>query len=163
MLNARVRARRADFIAWTAGRLVRDHGLVVVEDLRVSAMTRSAKGTAEAPGRRVRQKAGLNRAILAKGWAGLVTTPEHVARYHGAQIVTVDPAYTSLTCHACTHIAGESRESQAVFRCVACGHEGDADVNAARNILAAGLAATGRGDLAIGRSVKRQPPVRHAA
>jgi putative transposase len=164
VVNARIWARRADFIAWTANRLVRDHGLIAVEDLRVSAMTVSARGTVHAPGTNVRQKAGLNRAILAKGWAGLVTTLEHVARYHGAQIVKVDPAYTSLTCHACRHIARESRESQAVFRCVACGQEDNADVNAARNILAAGLVVTGgRGDLANGRSAKRQLPVRHAA
>jgi putative transposase len=162
-LNARIRARRADFIAWTATRLTRDHGLVVVEGLKVRAMTASARGTVDAPGANVRQKAGLNRAILAKGWAGLVTTLEHVARYHGTEIVKVDPAYTSQTCNACRHIAPESRESQAVFRCVACGHEDHADVNAARNILAAGLAVTGRGDLANGRSAKRQPPERHAA
>jgi putative transposase len=139
VVNARARAPRADFIAWTAGRLVRDHGLVVVEDLRASAMTRSAKGTAEAPGRRVRQKAGRTGPSWPKGWGGFVTTLEHVARYHGAQIVTVDPAYTSLTCHACKHVARESRESRAVFRYVACGHEDDADVNAARTFSPQGM------------------------
>ncbi|GLX03884.1 UTRA domain-containing protein [Microbispora sp. NBRC 16548] len=72
-LNARIRNRRADFLAWTANRLTRDHGLVVVEDLKVKNMTASAKGTMERPGSRVRQKAGLNRAILAKGWRGLLT------------------------------------------------------------------------------------------
>jgi hypothetical protein len=54
--------------------------------------------------------------------------------------------------------APDNRESQAVFRCRACGRQDNADVNAAKNILAAGLAVTGRGDLAVGRSVKRQPP-----
>ncbi|MFU8872771.1 RNA-guided endonuclease InsQ/TnpB family protein [Micromonospora sp. SL4-19] len=62
------------------------------------------------------------------------------------------------TCNACKHVAPESRKSQAVFWCVACGHQDHADVNAAKNILAAGLAVTGRGDLADGRSAKRQPP-----
>jgi putative transposase len=162
-LNARIRDRRADFAAQTAVRLVRDHGLVAVESLRIKNMTASAKGTAEQPGRNVRQKAGLNRAILAKGWGGFLLKLEHAARYHGAEVVKVNPAYTSQTCHACKHIARESRESQAVFRCVACGHQDNADVNAAKNILAAGLAVTGRGDLAVGRSVKRQPPERLAA
>jgi putative transposase len=162
-LNARLRARRTDFAAQTAHRLVTSHGLVVVEDLRVANMTRSAKGTAEAPGRNVRQKAGLNRAILDKGWGGFLLALQNAARYHGAEIIKVNPAYTSQTCNACGHVARESRESQAVFRCVACGHGANADVNAAKNILAAGLAVTGRGDLANGRSVKRQPPERLAA
>ncbi|MEU2613987.1 RNA-guided endonuclease TnpB family protein [Micromonospora sp. NPDC007271] len=162
-LNARIRHRRADFAAQTAVRLVREHGMVVVEGLRIKNMTASAKGTLEQPGRNVRQKAALNRAILSKGWGGFLRKLEHAARYHGAKIEKVNPAYTSQTCHACKHIAPESRESQAVFRCVACGHEDHADVNAAKNILAAGLAVTGRGDLAVGRSVKRQPPARLAA
>ncbi|MFI7648208.1 RNA-guided endonuclease InsQ/TnpB family protein [Micromonospora sp. NPDC049460] len=162
-LHARIRDRRADFAARTAVRLVRHHGIVVVEDLRIRNMTASAKGTTEQPGRNVRQKAGLNRAILTKGWGGLLLALEHAARYHGAQVVKVNPAYTSQTCNACTHVAWESRESQAVFRCVACGHQDNADVNAAKNILAAGLAVTGRGDLAVGRSGKRQPPERLAA
>lgn len=158
ILNAHVRARRNDFLAWTATRLTTDHGLVAIEDLRVKSMTATAKGTVETPGRNVRQKAGLNRAILNKGWGGLLTALEHKARYNGSRVVRVPAAYTSRTCNACTHVAKESRESQAVFRCVACGHQDNADVNAAKNILAAGLAVTGRGDLAGRRSVKRQPP-----
>jgi putative transposase len=162
-LNARIRSRRADFAAQTAVRLVRDYGLVAVEDLRVKNMTASAKGSVAAPGRNVRQKAGLNRAILSKGWGGFLRALEHKARYHGATVVKVSPAYTSQTCNACKHVDPKSRESQAVFRCTACGHQAHADVNAAKNIMAAGLAVTGRGDLAVGRSVKRQPPERLAA
>jgi putative transposase len=162
-LQARIRARRADFATQTAHDLVTRHGLVVVEDLKVKSMTASARGTTEVPGRNVRQKAGLNRAILNKGWGQFLLALQHQARYHGASVVAVNPAYTSQTCHNCGHIARENRESQAVFRCVACGHADHADVNAAKNILAAGLAVTGRGDLAIGRSMKRQPPVEVAA
>lgn len=157
-LNARIRARRTDFNVTAANRLVRAHGLVAVEDLRVANMVRSARGTVEQPGRNVRAKAGLNRAIMSKGWGQFLTQLEHQARYHGAEIVRVNPAYTSQTCSACGHCARESRESQAVFRCVACGHQDNADVNAAKNILAAGLAVTGRGDLADRQSAKRQPP-----
>ena len=80
-----------------------------------------------APGRGVRQKAGLNRGLLAAGWSR------------------------------------ESRESQAVFRCVACGHSDNADVNAARNIrdrepTAVGRTVAARGDrVQSARSVKREP------
>ncbi|WP_413644146.1 zinc ribbon domain-containing protein [Micromonospora sp. RTP1Z1] len=100
---------------------------------------------------------------LSGGWGGLLLALIHAARYHGAAVVRVDPAYTSLTCYACKHVARGSRESRAVFRCVAFGRQDNADVDAARNILAAGLAVTGRGDLAVGRSAKRQPPERPAA
>lgn len=157
-LNKRVRDRRTDFCAWTANRLTADHGVVVIEALKVANMVRSAKGTVENPGKHVRQKSGLNRAILAKGWGALVTQLEHKARYNGSQIVKINPAYTSQTCNACGHVARENRESQAVFRCVSCGHQANADVNAAKNILAAGLAVTGRGDLGNSRSAKRQSP-----
>lgn len=157
-LHARIRARRADFAAQAAVRLVHGHGLVAVEDLHVKNMTTSAKGTLEAPGRNVRQKAGLNRAILDKGWGGFLRSIEHSARYHGATVVKVNPAYTSQRCSRCGVVDAKSRESQAVFACTTCGHRDHADVNAAKNILAAGLAVTGRGDLGDGRSVKRQPP-----
>lgn len=105
-----------------------------------------------------RLTAGLNRAILAKGWGKIALQLQHKARYNGSEIVKVPAAYTSQTCNACGHVARENRESQAVFRCVSCGHQAHADVNAAKNILAAGLAVTGRGDLGIARSTKRQLP-----
>lgn len=162
-LHARIRSRRTDFCAWTANRLTMDHGLVVIEDLRICNMTASAKGTLAEPGRNVRQKAGLNRAILDKGWYGFARALEHKARYNGSEIIEINPAFTSQRCSACGTVDGESRESQARFACRSCGHTENADVNAAKNILAAGLAVTGRGDLGVARSVKRQPSVRAAA
>ena len=69
----------------------------------------------------------------------------------GVQVIAVSAAYTSQKCSGCGHTAPENRESQADFRCVACGHRQNADHNAAINILAAGTAVTGRGGTA-GRS-----------
>lgn len=162
-LHARIRARRADFAAQTAHHLVTRHGLVAVEDLRTRNMTRSAKGTVEQPGVNVRQKTGLNRSILDKGWGGFLLALEHAARYHGATVVKVNPAYTSQRCSRCNLVDAKSRESQARFVCTGCGHRDNADVNAAKNILAAGLAVTGRGGPTVGRPLKRQPPERRAA
>jgi putative transposase len=156
-LHSRVRARRKDFAAQTVHTLATGNAVVVLEDLRTRNMTSSAKGTITEPGRQVRQKAGLNRAILDKGWHALELALLSKARYTGTQLVKINPAYTSQTCNACKHVNPKSRESQAVFWCTACGFRCNADVNAAKNILAAGLAVTGRGDLAIRRSVKRQP------
>lgn len=157
-LFTRISNRRKDFCAQTAHTLATGNELVVLEALRTKNMTRSAAGTAAEPGTNVRQKAGLNRSILDKGWHQLELALRGKARVTGTQIVLIDPAYTSQTCHACGHVARESRESQTRFRCVTCGHQDHADVNAAKNILAAGLAATGRGDLGATQSLKRQPP-----
>ncbi|MFF3075289.1 RNA-guided endonuclease InsQ/TnpB family protein [Kitasatospora sp. NPDC057904] len=160
-ITGRVRDRRADFCAQTASALATGNAVVVLEDLRTRNMTASATGTAEQPGRNVRAKAGLNRAILDKGWHLLELALRNAARTTGTVIVLVNPAYTSQTCNACRHVDPKSRESQAAFECTACGHRDHADVNAAKNILnAAGHAVSGRGDLGTGRSVKRQPPAR---
>jgi len=154
VLKRRERERRGDFAAQVANRLATGHGIVVLEELNTRAMTASAEGTIAEPGRRVAQKAGLNRAILAKGWYRFELALRNAARYTGTRIVKVPAAYTSLTCSRCLHVDPESRESQARFRCTSCGH----CENAAKNILAAGLAVTACGDLAVGRSVKQEPP-----
>lgn len=107
---------------------------VAIEDLRVSSMTRSAKGTVEAPGRNVRAKSGLNRSMLDVGFAEIRRQLEYKSDRYGSTVVAVNPAYTSRTCSACGHVAQENRKSQADFRCVACGHTANADVNAAINI-----------------------------
>jgi putative transposase len=159
-ISARQAGRRGDFCAQTANDLTARYGLVVLEDLKIGNMTRSAKGTPAEPGRNVAQKSGLNRAILAKGWGRLELALQSKARYSGTVIVKVNPAFTSQTCHRCKGVSRDSRESQAVFRCRACGHTDHADVNAAKNILAAGLAVTGRGDLRDTWSMKRQPTSR---
>ncbi|WP_224285225.1 RNA-guided endonuclease TnpB family protein, partial [Streptomyces sp. LS1784] len=162
-ITGRVRHRRADFCAQTAHALTTANALVALEDLRTRNMTTSARGTVEQPGRGVRAKAGLNRAILDKGWHLLERALRNAARTTGTRVVLVNPAYTSQTCNACGHVDPKSRESQAVFGCTACGHGDHADVNAAKNILnAAGHAVSGRGDLATRRSVKRQPPATRA-
>jgi REP element-mobilizing transposase RayT len=121
------------------------------------ARLRTARGTVAEPGRNVKQKAGLNRAILDKGWHKLQLAVENVARYAGTTIVKVPAAYTSQMCSACHSVSPNNRESQAVFRCLTCGHTEHADVNAAKNILAAGQAVTACGDLATRRSVKQEP------
>ena len=94
-------------------------------------MTASAKGTVEQPGRNVKQKAGLNRSILASGWGGL----ELKLAYQAGEVVKVNLAYTSQTCGRCGHVHQANRPSQAVFRCGVCGFQVNADHNAAINIL----------------------------
>ena len=109
---------------------------VVLEDLKTRSMTRSAKGTVEAPGTNVRAKAGLNRVVLATGWAAL----EPMLRYKAPRVVLVPAHHTSQTCDACGHVGADPRRSKALFRCTACGRHDHADRNAARNIRRRGLA-----------------------
>lgn len=156
-LKRRERDRRDDFCSQTAAELTDRNALVALEDLRARNMTRTAKGTVEEPGRRVAQKSGLNRAILDKGWHKLELALRNAARYTGSEIVKVPAAYTSQTCAVCRNVDPDNRNSQAVFRCTTCGHTAHADVNAAKNVLAAGRAVTACGDLGIGRSVKQEP------
>src|SRR4030095_16429610 len=95
------RNRRKDWIEKTTTRLVRANDVIVLEGLQVRRMTRSAKGTRERPGRRVRQKAGLNRAILTSGWGELARRLQEKAEASGVWWVEVPPAFTSQTCAAC--------------------------------------------------------------
>jgi transposase len=152
-LRARESDRRKDWVEKTSTDLARRFEVIRVENLNVTAMTRSARGTAQAPGRNVRQKAGLNRGILASGWGLLVRRLEDKAP---GRVEKVNPAFTSQRCSACGHVAAESRKSQALFACVACGFACNADVNAARNI-AAGHAVTARGGDGAARPVNREP------
>ncbi|MEE3755340.1 RNA-guided endonuclease InsQ/TnpB family protein [Mycobacterium intracellulare] len=141
-VRARERHRRQDFHAQTAHQLATANAIVALEGLRTVNMTASAKGTLDQPGRNVKAKSGLNRAILSKGWNQFALALSSAARYTGTVVVTVPAAYTSQRCSRCGHADPKSRESQAVFRCTRCQHHEHADVNAAKNILAAGLAVT---------------------
>jgi putative transposase len=152
-LRAREKDRRKDWVEKTSTDLARRFDVIRVEDLNIKGMTRSAEGTTENPGRKVQAKAGLNREILRSGWGLLVRRLEDKAPQ---RIEKVKPHFTSQRCSACGHTDAKSRESQADFRCVACGFACNADVNAARNI-AAGHAVTARGGDGAARPVNREP------
>ena len=146
-LSAREADRRKDWIEKTTTRLVLDYDIICLEDLKVKNMTRSARGTIESPGRNVAQKRGLNCSISPQAWALFHQrlTDKAAAATSPVAVVVVNPAYTSLRCSGCGHTQKENRKSQAVFSRQSCGYTDNADVNAAKNILAAGLAVTGRG------------------
>jgi putative transposase len=133
----KVRNRRRDFHHKTACALVDAYDALALEDLRVANMTASASGTIEAPGRTVAQKAGLNRAILDAGWGQFTAILTAKAESAGRRVILVNPAYTSIDCHACGTRCARSRQDTVV-----CPVHGDldADLNGARNIAArAGL------------------------
>ena len=143
-LHGKVRRTRLDHAHKTALALVRDHDVIVHEALKVANMTRRPKprpaedGTWEPNG--AAAKAGLNRSISDAGWGVFLNVLRAKAESAGRVVVEVDPRHTSQRCARCGHIAAGNRVSQAEFRCLSCGHEAHADVNAAINILRAGLA-----------------------
>jgi len=152
-LRVRDADARKDWVEKISTDLARRFDIIRVEDLSISRMTRSGRGSIARPGQHVRAKTGLNREILRSGWGLLVRRLEDKA---AGRVEKICPAFTSQRCSACGHIAAGSRESQALFRCVACGYACNADVNAARNI-AAGHAATARGGDGITRPLNREP------
>lgn len=133
--HARIVAMRWDFLHQATTRLVADHAVIAIEDLAVKSMTASAAGTADAPGRNVKSKAGLNRTILRNGWSMARSMLEYKAAWSGVMLVAVPPAFTSQACSACGFTDAGNRLSQARFACQACGHTEHADRNAAKNIL----------------------------
>ena len=113
----------------------------VLEDLQTRRMTKAAKGMAEAPGRNVRTKAGLSRAILGASWGQL----ERMLGCKCRKVIKVPAHFTSQTCSSCGAVDAKSRRNQATFVCTSYGRKENADINAASNILAARIAASGRG------------------
>lgn len=140
------RRRHDQHIATTE--IVRRADHIVIEDLHVASMTSSAKGTVEAPGTNVRQKAGLNRVILGVGFGEIRRQLTYKAQWRGRRLTVVPAPGTSQTCADCGHRAAANRETQASFRCQQCGHTANADHNAAQVILQRGLVAAAASDLA---------------
>ncbi|MCX5441411.1 transposase [Streptomyces sp. NBC_00063] len=136
-LRARATRRAVDWQHKTTTAIARQYGTVVVEQLQITNMVKSAKGTIENPGRNVAQKSGLNRSISQEAWGRTVTLLTYKAARQGGTLVKVPAPNTSLRCSACGFITPGSREDQATFVCKNpdCGWSANADWNAARNVL----------------------------
>ena len=129
---------RHDYLHKVTTTLSKNHAMIVVEDLKVANMSKSAKGSIEKKGKNVKAKSGLNKSILDQGWSMLVNMLVYKQQWRGGLLVKVDPKYTSQTCSSCGHVAKENRLTQANFSCVECSFGENADINASRNILAVG-------------------------
>ncbi len=112
--------------------LTKSHGRIVIEDLQVKSMTRRCSGKGKAA------KSGLNRALLDAGFGEFRRMLEYKGKLYGCEVVAVSPRYTSQRCSACGFVDVGNRPTQERFRCLTCGYEENADLNAAKNILVAG-------------------------
>ncbi|KVO25765.1 cytosine methyltransferase [Burkholderia ubonensis] len=157
-IHARIGNARRDYLHKATTTISQNHAMVCIEDLQVRNMSRSAAGSRDAPGKNVRAKSGLNKAILDQGWFEFRRQLDYKLAWRGGWLIAVPPQHTSRTCPACDHVSAENRQTQARFACVACGFEENADVVGAINILARGHRVAACGEPAqSGRSVKQEP------
>ncbi|WP_460542361.1 RNA-guided endonuclease InsQ/TnpB family protein, partial [Glycomyces halotolerans] len=130
--HARIADRRRDSLHKLTTRLVNENQVIAMEDLHVRGMLANHR---------------LSRAIADASWAEFRRMLEYKAEWAGRTVVAVDRWLpSSKTCSACGTLKASVPLSQRVFECPACGHTEDRDVNAAKNILAAGLAVAACGD-----------------
>ena len=141
-LRRRSAVRRRNACHRITSRLIEWFDTIAVEDVAIGNMTRSGRGTTEAPGRNVRAKRGLNRSILEQAWGQILAQLDYKAAWAGRRVVRVDPRFTSQDCAACGR-RREKPDAHEHWRCSGCGAEHDRDANAAINIHRAGILALG--------------------
>ena len=129
---------RKDFLHQTSSKISKNHAVVYVEDLQVSNMSKSARGTAEEHGKNVKQKSGLNRSILDQSRFEFRRQLAYKLAWNGGHLIAVPPQNTSRTCPCCGYTAKGNRQTQADFECVECGYTENADAVGAINILRRG-------------------------
>ncbi len=138
----KIKRIRLDYLHKSSTIIAKNHS-VVVEDLKIKNMSKTARGTLENPGKNVKVKSALNRSILDTGWGMFYNMLEYKCRENGNIFVKVNPKYTSLTCNNCGYTAKENRISQSKFICQKCGYTEEANLNAAKNILERYLSTVG--------------------
>lgn len=162
-LHRRIARQRNDWLHQLTSRLANEHPVITIEDLRIMNMTASARGTAAKPGKRVKQKFGLNKSILDQGWGEFTRQLGYKLAAVGGELIAVNPAYSSRTCRMCDHESADNRKTQALFACAACRHTEHADLHAAKVILQRGVAvveskiqAAGHAATACGGEIRRK-------
>ena len=156
-LHSKIANCRKDRLHWISNRISKNHAMIVLEDLKVSNMSKSAKGTQEEPGRNVKAKSGLNKSILDQGWSMFADMLEYKQAWRGGEVIYVSPHHTSQTCPKCSHVSADNRLGQSEFECTECGYKNNADVVGAMNILARGHRVLACGETALADSTKQEP------
>ena len=157
-IHSRIGNARRDYLHKATTAISQNHAMVCIEDLQVRNMSRSAAGDTGQPGKNVRAKSGLNKAILDQGWFEFRRQLDYKLAWNGGHLIAVPPQNTSRTCPACGCVRAENRQTQAKFACVECGFEENADLVGAINILARGHRVAACGEpVQSGRSAKQEP------
>ena len=153
-VHSQIANARKDFLHKSTTTISQNHALVCIEDLQVRNMSRSSKGNSEKHGKQIKQKAGLNKAILDQGWGEFRRQLEYKMAWTGGILLAVPPHHTSQTCPCCGHVAKENRQTQAKFLCVDCGYAENADMVGAINVLERGQRLLACGEEGSGRCCK---------
>ncbi|WIG59688.1 MAG: Mobile element protein [Ktedonobacterales bacterium] len=131
-IHARIADRRRDFLHKLSTRMIRENQTICVESLRVKALVRHPT---------------LAKAISDVGWGEFVRQVEYKAAWYGRTLVRIDQWYpSSKRCHVCGHVLDDLSLDTRQWVCPECRTIHDRDVNAAQNILAAGLAVSACGE-----------------
>ena len=155
-IHTKISNIRKDYLHKLSTEICKNHAIIFVEDLKVANMSKSAKGDLDNPGTNVKAKSGLNRSILDQGWGDFRRQLTYKSLWLGGKVVAVPAHYTSQTCSACGYVSKENRINQERFCCLTCNHKENADINAAKNILAAGQVVLACGETALVDSLKQE-------
>lgn len=148
-LHTKVANIRRDTLQKLSTTLSKSQAIIVLEDLQIRNMTKSAKGDSDQPGKMVKQKSGLNREILNQGWGMFKEMLKYKQLWRGGEVIFVDPKGTSQTCPECDHRSKDNRLTQSDFKCVECGFTANADHVGALNVLARGHRVIACGEIGI--------------
>lgn len=137
-VHTRIANCRNDYLHKASTKISKNHAMIAIEDLRVSNMSKSAKGNVEQHGTNVKAKSGLNKSILDQGWYEFRRQLEYKQHWQGGMVVAVPAHHTSQTCPSCGHVSKENRRTQARFKCIECDYTNNADLVGALNVLERG-------------------------
>ena len=155
-IHNKIKNVRLDFLHKATTKMSKNHALVVIEELKIKNMSKSSSGTIDTPGKNVKAKSGLNKSILDQGWGIFRSQLEYKLLWNGGELRTVSPHHTSQRCNKCGYVDSRNRTSQDSFVCIGCNHSENADINAAKNILAIGQVVSVCGENALAISMKQK-------
>lgn len=127
-LHTKVKNQRNDFLNKVSTQLIKENGLIAIENLNVKGMIKSR----------------LSQSISDVAWGKFFEQLEYKAEWYDRKVIRINPAYTSRECSKCGYTSKENRKTQSKFECVSCGFESNADFNASKNILGRALSSVSK-------------------
>jgi putative transposase len=134
-LHNKISNKRDNFLHNESRKLVNEYDLICHEDLNLKGLTKSARGTIQKPGKNVKSKSGLNRAITDVGMGAFITMINYKTKFDGKHTAKVDRFFpSSKTCGCCGVKNDNLKLNDRIWSCSNCGTTLDRDYNAALNI-----------------------------